>query len=130
MIAITPLYVSPKGGSIVCLRANTGRLFRVCSSERCIYSSNLHSAKAQLDHLEFQPMLKPLKVVRPAAQRKTTLKWNSDGELSAVDMARVLDRLTNPELTECDLACNLGDRSPEQRNTIPLLAVPSSAWLP
>ena len=43
------------------------------------------------------------------AQRKTTLKWSSDGELSAVDMARILDRLANPELTECDLACNVDD---------------------
>ncbi len=37
-------------------------------------------------------------------QRKTTLKWSSDGELSAVDMARILDRLKNPKLTECDLS--------------------------
>ncbi len=40
-------------------------------------------------------------------QRKTTLKWGSDGELSSIDMARVLDRLAKAELTECDLACNL-----------------------
>ncbi len=40
-------------------------------------------------------------------QRKTTLKWSSDGELSSVDMARILDRLSNPELTECDLTCQL-----------------------
>ncbi len=44
--------------------------------------------------------------VKPASQRKTTLKWGSNGELSAVDMARVLDQLTNPELTECDLTCD------------------------
>ncbi|WP_320674028.1 hypothetical protein [Prochlorococcus sp. MIT 1341] len=36
-------------------------------------------------------------------------KWSSDGELSAVDMARILDRLANPELTECHLACNIDD---------------------
>ena len=40
-------------------------------------------------------------------QRKTTLKWKSDGELSAVDMARILDRLKNPDLTECNLSCDL-----------------------
>ena len=40
-------------------------------------------------------------------QRKTTLKWGSNGELSPVDMARILDRLSNPELTECDLACEI-----------------------
>ncbi len=44
-------------------------------------------------------------------QRKTTLKWSSDGELSAVDMARILERLSDPKLTECDLACNLDDES-------------------
>ena len=36
-------------------------------------------------------------------QRKTTLKWGSDGELSAIDMARVLSRLNNSNLTECEL---------------------------
>ncbi len=36
-------------------------------------------------------------------QRKTTLKWGSDGELSAVDMARILDRLQNSKLTECEI---------------------------
>ena len=36
-------------------------------------------------------------------QRKTTLKWSSDGELSAIDMARILDRLSNPELVQCEL---------------------------
>ncbi|KGG11278.1 hypothetical protein EV04_1355 [Prochlorococcus marinus str. LG] len=39
-------------------------------------------------------------------QRKTTLKWNSDGELTAIDKARILERLTNKELTECELSCN------------------------
>ena len=41
------------------------------------------------------------------AQRKTTLKWGTDGELSAVDMARILEKLKNPDLTECDLTCEL-----------------------
>ncbi len=40
-------------------------------------------------------------------QRKTTLKWTSDGELSSIDKARILERLTNKELTECELACDL-----------------------
>ena len=40
-------------------------------------------------------------------QRKTTLKWTPDGELSAIDKARILERLTNKELTECELACNV-----------------------
>ena len=37
------------------------------------------------------------------AQRKTTLKWQKNGELSAIDMARVVDRLTNPQLNRCEL---------------------------
>ena len=48
-------------------------------------------------------VLPPLKSITPPAQRKTTLKWARDGELSAIDMARILDRLSNPELTQCDL---------------------------
>ena len=40
-------------------------------------------------------------------QRKTTLKWSSNGELSSVDMTRILERLSKPELTECDLTCEI-----------------------
>ena len=40
---------------------------------------------------------------RISAQRKTTLKWDVNGELTAVDMARIIDRLTQPELARCDL---------------------------
>ena len=47
------------------------------------------------------------KLDKAPAQRKTTLKWGTDGELSAVDMARILDKLQNPDLTECDLTCDL-----------------------
>ena len=39
-------------------------------------------------------------------QRKTTLKWSSDGDLSSVDMARILELLANKELTQCVLACD------------------------
>ena len=44
---------------------------------------------------------------KPPLQRKTTLKWGSDGELSSVDMTRILARLEGPELTECDLSCDI-----------------------
>ena len=37
-------------------------------------------------------------------QRKTTLKWGTNGELSAVDMVRILDRLNNQDLTECEIS--------------------------
>ena len=36
-------------------------------------------------------------------QRKTTLKWGTDGELSALDMVRILDRLNDQYLTECEI---------------------------
>ena len=36
-------------------------------------------------------------------QRKTTLKWGTNGELSSIDMARILDRLNDPHLTECEI---------------------------
>ncbi len=42
-------------------------------------------------------------------QRKTTLKWTQDGELSSIDKARILEKLTNRELTQCELACNVVD---------------------
>ena len=40
------------------------------------------------------------------AQRKTTLKWNTNGELSSIDMARIINVLSVTELKECELACN------------------------
>ena len=46
-------------------------------------------------------------------QRKTTLKWSSDGELSSIDMARILDLLANKELTQCVLACDAHKKSSE-----------------
>ena len=36
-------------------------------------------------------------------QRKTTLKWGTNGELSSVDMVRILDRLNDQDLTECEI---------------------------
>ena len=39
------------------------------------------------------------------AQRKTTLKWNMNGELSSIDMARIINSLSVAELRECELAC-------------------------
>ena len=50
---------------------------------------------------------KPKKREKFSPQRKTTLKWSSDGELSSIDMTRILDKLAKSELVECDLACNL-----------------------
>ena len=39
-------------------------------------------------------------------QRKTTLKWNSNGELSEIDMLRILDNLSNNDLNQCELTCD------------------------
>ncbi len=41
-----------------------------------------------------------------SSQPKTTLKWNMNGELSSIDMARIIDVLSVKELSECELACN------------------------
>ena len=40
-------------------------------------------------------------------QRKTTLKWNSNGELSEIDMLRILERISATELNQCELTCDL-----------------------
>ena len=37
------------------------------------------------------------------AAMSTSLKWGSNGELSPVDLQRVLERLTDPALTQCTL---------------------------
>ena len=38
-----------------------------------------------------------------SVQRKTTLKWDEDGELTKIDMVRVIDRLSNRHLKESEL---------------------------
>ena len=40
-------------------------------------------------------------------QRKTTLKWKNNGDLSEIDMLRILNKLSPNELHSCDLACEL-----------------------
>ena len=39
-------------------------------------------------------------------QRKTTLKWDTNGELSEIDMLRILDKLSFRDLNECELTCD------------------------
>ena len=42
-------------------------------------------------------------------QRKTTLKWNSNGELSEIDMLRILDELSYSDLSQFELTCDSGN---------------------
>ena len=39
-------------------------------------------------------------------QRKTTLKWNSTGELSEIDMLRILEKISSHDLNQCELTCD------------------------
>ena len=125
MITTNPLLISPRGGSITCFRGDTGRIFRSCSRSRCVYSADLHSAKAFLDKLEKKTILLTGTKEPIPAQRKTTLKWSSDGELSALDMARILDRLGNPQLTQCDLRRDLDNSKNSWQESLP-----TTSWLP
>ena len=106
-----PFHLTPQGGSILCLEGLTGRIFRACSLNLCTYTGNLHSAKSFLDFIEN----KNIKFLPPEinnekipSQRKTTLKWDEDGSLSSIDMARILNSLEITGLTECDLSCEWG----------------------
>ena len=47
-----------------------------------------------------------MKKTKSTPQRKTTLKWNVNGELSSIDMARILEALSVKELNECEIAFN------------------------
>ena len=40
-------------------------------------------------------------------QRQTVLKWKKDGDLSEIDMLRILEKLSNSELISCELLCNI-----------------------
>jgi len=43
------------------------------------------------------------------------LKWTEDGELSAVDMARVLDALNNKKLVKCKVSCDPQAKTQEEK---------------
>ena len=45
----------------------------------------------------------PSQDAKPRSASSTSLKWGSDGELSPVDLQKVLERLTNPDLIQCEL---------------------------
>ena len=51
-----------------------------------------------------------------SSQRKTTLKWNINGELSSIDMARIINALSVKELRECELTCNSVSRDKKNLN--------------
>lgn len=130
MISITPFYISPKGGSITCFRGDGRRIFKSCLANHCVYASDLHSAKVFLDNLEGNRKLPSSKVVDKYVQRKTTLKWNSDGELSSIDMARILDKLANPKLTECELTCDSDVVIRHRQKVTSQETLPITAWIP
>ena len=39
-------------------------------------------------------------------QRKTILKWNSNGELSEIDMFRILEKISPNDLNQFELTCD------------------------
>ena len=125
MINTKPVFISAQGGSITGFKVDSGRIFQSCSSNLCVYSADLHIAKVYLDNLELRNSLPAAKRLDPLVQRKTTLKWSGDGELSAVDMARILDRISNPDLTQCDLLCDLEDEQQSFQDPLP-----TTSWLP
>ena len=43
---------------------------------------------------------------RNSPQRKTTLNRNSNGELSEIDMLRILEKISDSELSQCELTCD------------------------
>ena len=113
-----PFHVTVNGGSIHCLDGLSGRIFRACSANQCTYTGDLHSAKSFLDFIENNTIkLLPSgkKNEKIPFKRKTTLKWNSDGSLSSIDMARILSRLEQTNLTECELSCPWGTSSNKER---------------
>tara|TARA_B100000965_G_scaffold396713_1_gene412045 strand:+ start:2433 stop:2576 length:144 start_codon:yes stop_codon:yes gene_type:complete len=42
-----------------------------------------------------------------SVQRKTTLKWNKEGELAEIDMLRIIEKLPETELSNCQLSCEI-----------------------
>tara|TARA_B100000965_G_scaffold396306_1_gene411029 strand:- start:2337 stop:2519 length:183 start_codon:yes stop_codon:yes gene_type:complete len=51
------------------------------------------------------------RTIKIPQQRKTTLKWGTNGELSSIDMVRILDRLNDQDLTECEIPLETEEKS-------------------
>ncbi len=109
MIKAKSLFMTRIGASIVCFLSPQGRVFQACSLGQCLYSADLHSAKLNLALLKNSTNLLPHRHVKFPAQRKSTLKWNNDGELTEIDMARILEQLSSSELVQCELACDVSN---------------------
>ena len=43
--------------------------------------------------------------LKASHQRQTTLKWDTNGNLSSIDMARIINTISVQELKECKLTC-------------------------
>ena len=56
-------------------------------------------------------------------QRKTTLKWNSNGELSEIDMLRILEKISSHDLNQCELTCDSGTNYDMFFNIFPILLI-------
>ena len=56
-------------------------------------------------------------------QRKTTLKWNSNGELSEIDMLRILEKISSHDLNQCELTCDPDTNSDMFFNTFLILLI-------
>ncbi|MEN9859533.1 MAG: hypothetical protein ACO3FK_06970 [Vulcanococcus sp.] len=50
----------------------------------------------------------PLHTTPRESASSTSLKWGQNGELSPVDLQRVLERLTDPALIQCNLHADAG----------------------
>ncbi len=54
-----------------------------------------------------------LRNMKKTIQRNITLKWTFNGDLSSIDMARIIQLLDNKELTQCSLACDANKKCSE-----------------
>ena len=59
-------------------------------------------------------MLKPEQTMRASMN---ALKWTEDGELSDVDMARVLNALDNKKLVKCKVSCDTEENQIQKEKT-------------
>ena len=59
-------------------------------------------------------MLKPEQTMRASMN---ALKWTEDGELSDVDMARVLNALDNKKLVKCKVSCDTKEKQIQKEKT-------------
>ena len=88
-------------------------MFRACSVNQCTFNGDLCSTKSYLDFIDNNTIkfLPSGKNNYNIPLQQTTLKWNSTGSLSCLELARILGCLEKTNLLNVNFFCQWSTNS-------------------